>query len=208
MGGAALTPRKTPAQARGQATFDAILEAAAQLIGRDGLDGFNTNAVAERAGVSIGSLYQYFPGKDAIMAALIRRTQAERQSRLRAALTQPHADIRAHIRALVRAAMMDNRDNAMLAAAIDHEEARLPLQAEIAADLNLAGMALRGFFDAYPDQLADVDRDRAAGTLPALVRAVVDSWANRSPPQPDIAEDEAVRAVCGYLGLTQARPCP
>lgn len=199
----ALSQRKRPNQARARATVDAIIEAAAQLVGQGGLEAFNTNAVAERAGVSIGSLYQYFPNKDAIMAALIRRTQKDRQTRLRAALVQPHANIRAHVRSLVRAAMMDHRDNDLLAAAIDHEEARLPVQAEIAADLDLAGRTLHGFFEIYAAQLSDVDPGRAAGTLPALVRAIVDSWANRTPPQPDIAEEEAIRAVCGYLGLSQ-----
>lgn len=52
-------PRKRPRQARSVATFEAILEAAARILE------INTNAVAELAGVSIGSLYQYFPSKDA-----------------------------------------------------------------------------------------------------------------------------------------------
>jgi AcrR family transcriptional regulator len=63
-----LAPRKLPRQQRARATCEAILEAAAHIIGREGLAGFNTNAVAERAGVSIGSLYQYFPNKDSLMA--------------------------------------------------------------------------------------------------------------------------------------------
>ncbi len=65
--------RRRPRQARAQATFDSILEAAVQVIARDGAEGLNTNAVAERAGVSIGTLYQYFPDKDAILLAAARR---------------------------------------------------------------------------------------------------------------------------------------
>jgi AcrR family transcriptional regulator len=68
--------RKTPRQARAQATVAAILEAAAQLIEREGEAGFNTNALAERAGVSIGTLYRYFPDKRAILLALARREKA------------------------------------------------------------------------------------------------------------------------------------
>jgi AcrR family transcriptional regulator len=197
----ALNQRKTPRQARSQATIDAIIEAAAQLIGHEGLDGFNTNAVADRAGVSIGSLYQYFPNKDAIMAALIRRTQAERAQALAAVLAQPHKGITDLVRAIVQAVTRQNRENALLAAAIDHEEARLPVQGEIDVFLNGAGDALRPVFARHGDQLGSVDPDRAARTLPALVRSVVDSWTNIDPPQPQVAEEEAVRAVCGYLGV-------
>ena len=56
-----LKARKVPAQARSQETVTVILEASARILEADGLRGFNTNAIAERAGVSVGSLYQYFP---------------------------------------------------------------------------------------------------------------------------------------------------
>jgi AcrR family transcriptional regulator len=68
-----LAPRRRPRQQRAQATLEAILEAAAGLIARDGYPGLTTNKVAERAGVSIGSLYQYFPNKEAILVALLER---------------------------------------------------------------------------------------------------------------------------------------
>jgi AcrR family transcriptional regulator len=186
-----LNPRKQPLQARSQATIDAIVQAAAQLIGAQGLDGFNTNAVAERAGVSIGSLYQYFPNKDAIMAALIRQTQAERAEALGAVLAQPHSSLADLVRAVVHAINRQHREHSLLAAAIDHEEARLPMQDEIDDFLDGAGAALRGVLARYG---SDVDPDRAARTLPALVRSVVDSWANLDPPQPHVAAEEAVRA--------------
>lgn len=65
--------RRRPRQARAQATVDSILEAAVQVLQRSGAGGLNTNAVAERAGVSIGTLYQYFPDKEAILIAIARR---------------------------------------------------------------------------------------------------------------------------------------
>ncbi len=55
--------RKQPSQARSKATVDAIVEAAARILGDQGWAGFTTNKVAEAAGVSIGSYYQYFPDK-------------------------------------------------------------------------------------------------------------------------------------------------
>jgi len=72
-----LGPRKLAKQARSQATVDAILEAAAQVFERYGYAGATTNRIAERAGVSIGSLYQYFPNKDAILVALTRQHLAD-----------------------------------------------------------------------------------------------------------------------------------
>jgi AcrR family transcriptional regulator len=75
--GARLAPRKLPKQARSAATVEAILEAAAQVFERHGYAAATTNRIAARAGVSIGSLYQYFPNKDAILVALVHRHLAE-----------------------------------------------------------------------------------------------------------------------------------
>lgn len=66
-------PRKPAKQQRSRVTIDAILEATARIVDQVGLDRATTNRIAELAGVSIGSLYQYFPGKEALLAALIAR---------------------------------------------------------------------------------------------------------------------------------------
>lgn len=68
-----LKPRKNASQARSRQTVEVILEAAAHLLDHGGYARLNTNAIAVRAGVSIGSLYQYFPNKEAICAELARR---------------------------------------------------------------------------------------------------------------------------------------
>lgn len=72
-----LMPRKLAKQERSQITVDAILEAASQVFESLGYAGATTNRIAERAGVSIGSLYQYFPNKDAILVALARQHISE-----------------------------------------------------------------------------------------------------------------------------------
>ena len=69
--------RKKPKQTRAQATVAAILDAATQLLLRQGYDRTSTNQIAEFAGVSIGSLYEYFPGKEAIFAE-IRRMESKK----------------------------------------------------------------------------------------------------------------------------------
>jgi AcrR family transcriptional regulator len=63
--------RKRPKQGRSQQTMECILQGAALILEKDGLNGFNTNAIAKKAGVSVGSLYQYFPSKESILVALI-----------------------------------------------------------------------------------------------------------------------------------------
>jgi len=68
-----LSPRKAPRQSRSQATVTAILDATAHILIERGFAAASTNAVAERAGVSVGSLYQYFPNKDALVSALRAR---------------------------------------------------------------------------------------------------------------------------------------
>jgi AcrR family transcriptional regulator len=98
-----LKQKKQPKQARAQATVQAIIEASAQILLQDGLGGLNTNVVAERAGVSIGSVYEYFPGKEAIVAAVATQSMAavlcEIEDELNA--TNP-ADLRQAMRQFVR----------------------------------------------------------------------------------------------------------
>jgi AcrR family transcriptional regulator len=196
-----LKPRKAPFQARAKTTRDAIIEAAAQIIANQGLAGFNTNAVAARAGVSIGSLYQYFPNKDALMVALIHRSQDVQLQSVAAAVASalPGSDLPTLIRLIVRAAMQHHRDDSLLATAIDHEEARLPIEDALQGYLSQGGAMVRALLMKHLPHLTESEVDRAVFTLPALVRAVVDRWANLSPPQLDVAENEAVRAVLGYL---------
>lgn len=67
-----LQPRKRPRQARAKTTFDAIVEAAARLLRERGLNALTTNHIAKKAGVSIGTLYEFFPNRDAILAELCR----------------------------------------------------------------------------------------------------------------------------------------
>jgi AcrR family transcriptional regulator len=196
----ALSPRKMPRQARAVATRDAILEAAAQLLGSSGLSALTTNSVAERAGVSIGSLYQYFPNKDALMVALIARQQAQQSAQVIAAARALHgATMESAIVVLVRAAMQHHHENPILAKAIDHEEARLPVGALVAAELAKSSAALAALLHSITPGLSADAAVKAVRTLPAVVRAVVDAWANLDPPQPEIAEAEAVSVVCGYL---------
>jgi len=66
-----LSPKKTPKQARARATYEAILKAGARILEERGYAAFTTNRVAERAGVGIASLYEYFPNKESIVAGIV-----------------------------------------------------------------------------------------------------------------------------------------
>jgi AcrR family transcriptional regulator len=100
--------RRTPRQARAREMLASILEATADLVEENGLDAVNTNVIAERAGVSVGAVYQYFPNKAAILTMLGRREMETVREAARTALAAPAVwpappPDRAAVRALVRA---------------------------------------------------------------------------------------------------------
>src|SRR5262245_44018873 len=67
------SPRKTASQKRSRFTVDALLDATARILVKEGFNRTSTNKIAATAGVSIGSLYQYFPSKEALVAAVVDR---------------------------------------------------------------------------------------------------------------------------------------
>ena len=98
------TKRRIPRQTRAEETVAAILEAAAQVLEAGGLAAFTTNAVAERAGVSIGTLYQYFADKQALLRALAERELQRTLAAVATALRgDPQASGEQRVRAMVRA---------------------------------------------------------------------------------------------------------
>jgi AcrR family transcriptional regulator len=97
----ALEPRKTPVQARATATVEAIFEAAIQVLLSHGADRLTTTRVAERAGVSVGTLYQYFPNKQALLYAVfedhMKRVSVAVEQACRQAHHKPLAEMMRHI---------------------------------------------------------------------------------------------------------------
>lgn len=105
------TPRKRPRQARSTVTVDAILQAAAYILEKHGWEGFTTNRVAERAGVNIASLYQYFPNKESIVVELQRRHIAKARQGIPDSLRalQAKGDLRALLTVLARAGVEEHQ---------------------------------------------------------------------------------------------------
>lgn len=101
----ALNPRNTPVQKRSEETCRLILETAAQLLAKVGLEGLNTNLLAEHAGVRIGTVYRYFPNKFAILSALVEQwvNLVKENHALLNELADPAKEWRDIIRAFIRA---------------------------------------------------------------------------------------------------------
>ncbi|HVP68678.1 MAG TPA: TetR/AcrR family transcriptional regulator [Anaeromyxobacteraceae bacterium] len=113
-------PRKEPAQARSRVTYDAIVAATARVLVKDGYDALSTNRVAREAGVSVGSLYQYFPGKEALVAAVMEQHAARMQAHIEERLAKvgdagPLEVATALIRAMLEAQRQEPRLNRALA---------------------------------------------------------------------------------------------
>ncbi|CAB1369199.1 TetR/AcrR family transcriptional regulator [Denitratisoma oestradiolicum] len=73
-------PRKKPIQKRGEFTVTSIIDAAREILLKQGVEAVTTRRVAERAGVAVGTLYQYFPNRDAILMQLAHRIMSEESS--------------------------------------------------------------------------------------------------------------------------------
>jgi AcrR family transcriptional regulator len=104
---ASLNPRKKPQQRRSRVTIDTIFEAAIQVLLANGLDRITTIQIADRAGVSVGSLYQYFPNKNALLAAIVRRHVGQVADATIAACATMHGKTIGEMCATMMAAFVD-----------------------------------------------------------------------------------------------------
>ena len=192
-----VNPRKAPSQPRSAHTVEVMLEGAAHILEQHGLDGYTTNAIAARAGVSIGSLYQYFPTKDAVTVALIER---ERTGLVRdALLALEHDDRCVALRQLIEVAVRHQLRRPALAALLDFEQHRLSVVMPVSGNGAAMHAALAGFVrGGYPEAM--LAPELAASDLMAIISALTDAAGRRgnAEPAPLVARIEA--AVLGYLG--------
>lgn len=194
---AALKPRKKPAQSRSAETVHIILEGAARILEERGFAGYTTNAIAERAGVSIGSLYQYFPGREALRSALIERETAMLLSDIPA--TEQMTDGREALTILIRAAVTHQMRRPALARLLDLEEQRLPLEQQV----KRVSLTLIDAIDRLLKRMPSLDlcdTREAAADLLAIVKGMVDAAGERGETDSTRLEERVARAVFGYLG--------
>lgn len=195
-------PRKSPAQSRSRATVEAILDAAAHILVTQGFAAASTNRIAEKAGVSIGSLYQYFPNKGALIAALRRRhAEAMRTTILQLAGPAASAPLPEAVRSFIHAVMQAHRIDPQLHRILAQEAPRTDFadsRGDIDHDLRNAVHAL---LHSRSSEILPTDLPLAAAMLVRLTDALIHAAVidNTLDATPQAVEDEIVRVVLRYL---------
>lgn len=203
------SPRKLPRQERAQATVEAILRATAHILRTDGWDACNTNAVAKRAGVSIGSLYQYFPSKEALIAALAERHAQEGLKILVDAVTDARGrevklgfegTVRHYIDAMVT---LHGHDPALHRVLVEQVPRLRGGQDVIRRTSSHAAGLVRAWLETQREHVRDVDLDVATFMLVTAVEAIQHLQVVERPKgmTREVLVDELVELVLGYLGV-------
>jgi AcrR family transcriptional regulator len=196
--------RKTPSQTRAMRTVDTLFEAATRVLQSEGEAGFTTNRIAERAGFSIGTLYQYFPSKEAIVVAMVRRQRERVMRELDAMLERAVAGeiggeeaLRLYLKQVIDAFGRGQKAQRLLA----RLGWQLDAPALIVAAMDDAAQAIRSALERLGDPALPVPDD---ATLYLLTRAVLGAVRSAALEEHGMLDDprfeEALfRMVCGVL---------
>jgi AcrR family transcriptional regulator len=194
--------RRIPRQTRAGETVAAIVEAAAQVLEAGGLPAFTTNAVAERAGVSIGTLYQYFADKNALLLALAREEMKVALAQVSRALqgeSDPSVEgrVRAMVRTLINAFRGRQRARKAVIQAVLAQGIGVELMAPVASFIAAAGEEVgKGPTATLPA----LSREQVFVLSRALMGAIRAAVLEEQPfLRAKSFEDEVVRLVVAYL---------
>ena len=157
-------PRRQARQHRSQETVRIILDAAAQVLLGEGYARATTNRITEAAGVSIGTLYQYFGGKDGVFDALVQRYFDQVLERIRAQPLDTSLPFDVTIRALVSAGIEAQRHGPELLRALE-QVPNAVFRQRLAHGKRALTAFVRGILQAYRTSLRVTDLDRAATLL-------------------------------------------
>jgi AcrR family transcriptional regulator len=198
-------PRKEASQERSRATVDALLEATARVLIKEGYDRASTNRIAEVAGVSIGSLYQYFPSKEALVAAVIDRHTEQVSQLTRDALVKVAArPIEVAAREFVSIAIDAHRVNPRLHGVLSEQTPRVGRLENIEANQREGYALVRGYLEAHRDEIEVADPDLAAFVVVTVVEALTHAAVLRRPDiltreKTRLFVDDVTRLLVGYL---------
>ena len=172
--------RKTPQQQRSRQTVERILLAGQQILAADGYSSFSTNRVADAAGVSPGSLYQYFPDKASIIDVILDRYWTRVADRVTAALSAHLADEDDPVRAIAEALVGALEQDAALMRVVAEE---LPI-ARFKERRAALGQRIGDMLAAYLTLVGGLDREQAvrrAWVLVVAAEAVASRWVLDDP---------------------------
>ena len=198
------TLRKRPRQGRSRATVEMILQATARVLVKCGFDGLTTNLVAETAGVSIGSLYQYFPNKAALVGALCEKHVEDMAALCLSELTRgaqlPMAEaIRGVIELMIRAHAVEPELHRVLTEQVP----RVGRMAKLREVDALCHRMVAGLLATRKAELAIEDPDMAAFVLVSAIEAITHRAVLFAPEllrDPRLI-DETCSMVRRYLGV-------
>ena len=198
-------PRKNASQARSRATVDALIEATARILVHDGFEKTSTNRIAEVAGVSVGSLYQYFPSKEALVAAVIDRHNEEIMGIVRMALIEV-ADLPVDkaVRRLVTVAIEAHRINPKLHRVLAEQIPRTGQLADVEAFNREVHNLVRTYLESRRKEMRRIDLELAAFICVSAIEAVAHNMVLNETEMPSdkmvrALVDETTRMVVGYL---------
>lgn len=197
-------PRKEASQERSRATVDALVEATARILVREGFDKASTNRIAEVAGVSVGSLYQYFPSKEALVAAVIERHRQEIMQVVRGELAlAANQPMEQGVRTLVAVAVKAHRVDPKLHRVLAEQIPRVG-RLEKAETFNRENYAIfRAYLESHRDEIRAADLELAAFICVTAIEAVTHNAVLHhkmvSEEAMEALVDEATRLVLGYL---------
>ncbi len=186
---------------------DDILEAAARVLIEDGYERMTTNTVAERAGASIGSLYQYFPHKDSLIAELIaRRAEQEREFMAAWIPRVPAADLESALESIVRGALAFRATDAVLHRALLEQVPHIGRFEALRQQVESAAEGLVTLLESFRDRLPDEDVATARFVLVNTIHSLTHEGALRPPESVDDEQLVAaiMRLVRGYLRPAKA----
>jgi AcrR family transcriptional regulator len=196
-----ISSRKAPKQARSTELVSTILQAAAQVLAREGAARFTTARVAEKAGVSIGSLYQYFPNKASILFRLQSDEWRQTGELLRGILEDKRRPPLQRLRALVHAFVRSECEEADMRVALS-DAAPLYRDAPEAREAKASGENILARFmqEALPTT-ADDARTLAAGLIKTTLREVGKHFSERPRTSAEIEAyaDAMADMFCAYL---------
>jgi AcrR family transcriptional regulator len=200
------TPRKRPRQDRSQKTVDTILDATTRVLVKHGFDGLTTNAVARVAGVSIGSVYQYFPNKEALVAALFERHADEMRAAIQAELARVAAlPIPAAARAVIELTIRAHAIDPALHRVLTEQVPRVGRLVRLRELDEISHRMIVAILVARRAELAIRDPDLAAFVLVSTIESIVHRAALLYPDRlrdPRLV-DEATLVVTRYLGVAE-----